>query len=263
MTLGLAVVAAIAGIGMILPRLAYRAPAVEHVASPAVGEGVSVSAEYGSVAGSQRPFLVEVLDANNRRWLLWFDGGSSKDSPTQASYKSSLPFSTPSIRGASRVKQIAASPKPSMPHQFTLVAPKASRPLANGSATNFSPLAAPDVRDELQPPLEAPIAGVLTAPRPVEQVTPIGGRVQSARLLKSVPPVYPPFAKSSHVQGDVTLDALIDAAGKVTQLKVISGPAILQRAAIDAVRQWKYEPARLDGQPVALHLSVTVKFHIE
>ncbi len=161
---GMAAAVVIGGLGMILQRLAYRVPSVERAASPVLGEGESVGAEYASAAGSQRPFLVEVLDANNRRWLLWFDDSSSKNVPTQAAYKSSLPFSTPSLRGPSSLKQTAASPKPSEPRKFTLVVPQASRPQANSSATNFPSLLAPVVRDELQPPLQAPIVDILSGP---------------------------------------------------------------------------------------------------
>jgi protein TonB len=60
--------------------------------------------------------------------------------------------------------------------------------------------------------------------------------------------------------GDVTLDALIDTDGNVMDVKTLSGPALLQQAARDAVRLWKYAPARLDGRPVPMHLTVTVKF---
>jgi len=56
------------------------------------------------------------------------------------------------------------------------------------------------------------------------------------------------------------VDALVDADGKVKSAKAISGPDLLRQAAIETVRQWKYEPARLDGQAVAMHLEVTVKF---
>jgi protein TonB len=59
------------------------------------------------------------------------------------------------------------------------------------------------------------------------------------------------------------LDALIDANGDITELKVISGPPILLQAAMDAVRQWKYDPARLNGLPVATHLGLTVRFRFE
>lgn len=91
---------------------------------------------------------------------------------------------------------------------------------------------------------------------------PTGGMVQQPRLNRATVPVYPQLAKSSRVSGDVIVDALIDTAGNVTTVKVISGPVLLRQAAMDTVRQWKYEPARLDGQAVAMHLSVTVKFRL-
>jgi TonB family protein len=266
LTLSLAAVVVIGGVRMILPWLARSVPGVERAANPAAGDGESVSTEYGPATGSQRPFLVEVLDANNRRWLLWFDNGNSKNAPTQATYKSSLPFSTASLGGASRPKQTATSPKPSTPHQFTLIGPKASPPRANNPATNLPSFEAPVVRDELQPPLEAPIISILSrpaTPSPVPGSASVGGQVQVARLLKSVPPVYPPIARTNHVGGDVALDALIDASGNVTDMKVISGPPMLRQAAMDAVQLWKYDPARLNGRPVAIHLGVTVKFRVD
>jgi protein TonB len=83
-----------------------------------------------------------------------------------------------------------------------------------------------------------------------------------ARLISSTPPAYPPLARSQGVEGDVTLDALIDETGRVTGIKTISGPGLLQQAAAAAVRQWKYEPATLDGNAVPMHLTITVKFRM-
>lgn len=264
LTVGLATAVVIGGVRMIQPRLAHGVPAVERLPNPAVRPGESVSAEFGSAAGTQRPFLVEVLDASNRRWLLWFDDSNSRNAPTQAAYKSSPPFSAPSPRSASRPKQPAASPKPAAPHKFTLIAPRAIRPQANHSAANLPSPVAPLVRDELQRRLAAPIVDTLSSPAiPSPGSTPVGGQVQVARLLKSVPPVYPPMARTNHVSGDVILDALIDANGNVTELKVVSGPPILRQAAADAVWHWKYDPARLNGRPVPIHLDVTVKFRFE
>ena len=60
--------------------------------------------------------------------------------------------------------------------------------------------------------------------------------------------------------GDVTLDALVDETGTVKDVKIISGPLLLRKAAKEALGRWKYEPARLDGKPTAVHLTVTVKF---
>ena len=92
---------------------------------------------------------------------------------------------------------------------------------------------------------------------------PIGGDVKQAKLISSVPPVYPALAKNQHVSGNVTVDALIDANGRVTTMKVVSGPTLLQQAAMDALKQWKYQPASLDGKPVAMHLTVTIQFRLQ
>jgi TonB family protein len=92
---------------------------------------------------------------------------------------------------------------------------------------------------------------------------PVGGDVRPAHLLSSTPPVYPALAKIQHVQGAVMVDAVVDASGRITSTKVISGPILLHQAAMDALRQWKYQPATLDGQPVPMHLTVTVQFRLQ
>jgi protein TonB len=71
------------------------------------------------------------------------------------------------------------------------------------------------------------------------------------------------MAKSQHVSGNVLVDALIDANGRVTTMKVVSGPALLHQAAMDALKQWKYQPATLDGKPTAMHLTVTIQFRLQ
>jgi len=91
----------------------------------------------------------------------------------------------------------------------------------------------------------------------------IGGDVKQAKLISSVPPVYPSLAKTQHVSGNVQIDALIDATGRVTTMKVVSGPTLLQQAAMDALKQWKYQPATLDGKPVPMHLTVTLQFRLQ
>lgn len=75
--------------------------------------------------------------------------------------------------------------------------------------------------------------------------------------------MYPALAKTQHISGDISIDALIDPNGKVTTMKVLSGPTLLRQAAMDAVRQWKYQPAALDGKAVSMHLTVTVQFRMQ
>jgi protein TonB len=61
----------------------------------------------------------------------------------------------------------------------------------------------------------------------------------------------------------VQIDALVDTSGNVAEAKIISGPTILHHAALDAVKQWKYSPAQLNGQPTSMHLTVTVQFRTQ
>lgn len=110
----------------------------------------------------------------------------------------------------------------------------------------------------------APLAS-LSSTRPNEPAAPvsIGGDVKPAKLIKSVPPVYPSMARSQRVSGDVQIDALIDANGNVGAMKVLSGPALLREAALESLKQWKYEPAELDGKATPMHLTVTLRFRAQ
>ncbi len=92
---------------------------------------------------------------------------------------------------------------------------------------------------------------------------PVGGDVKAARLISSAPPIYPAIARTQRLGGNVLIDALVDATGKITSMKIVSGPPLLQQAAMDSLRQWKYEPAQLDGKPVATHLTVTIQFKLQ
>jgi TonB family protein len=92
---------------------------------------------------------------------------------------------------------------------------------------------------------------------------PIGGQLQQPQLISSPAPVYPSSARAQRVQGIVVLDVLVDETGKVAQTSVISGPAPLQAAAQNAVRNWKYTPAQLNGTPIAVHEKVSVRFSLQ
>jgi len=110
---------------------------------------------------------------------------------------------------------------------------------------------------------EGLVAGSAKQPAAPPAPVPVGGDVKSAHLISSTPPSYPAIAKSQHVQGDVRIDALVDANGRVSSMKIVSGPVLLHQAAMDSLRQWKYQPATLDGNPVQMHLTVTVQFRLQ
>jgi TonB family protein len=88
----------------------------------------------------------------------------------------------------------------------------------------------------------------------------VGGNVQAANLVKRALPVYPPLAKQARIQGTVVLNVTIGKDGKVQDITVESGHALLIQAALDAVKQWTYKPYLLNGEPVELSTQVEVNF---
>jgi periplasmic protein TonB len=82
----------------------------------------------------------------------------------------------------------------------------------------------------------------------------------ASKLIYKVVPVYPPLALKTGVSGTVTLMAFIDEAGNVADLKVLSGHMLLKEAAMQAVKQWKYSPTVLNGEPVPVQATVNVIF---
>jgi protein TonB len=94
------------------------------------------------------------------------------------------------------------------------------------------------------------------APTRVKQ----GGNVTAASILNQTRPLYPPLARQARIQGNVVLHAIIDKDGKVAQLEVISGHPLLVQSALDAVKQWRYKPTLLNGDPVEVDTTITVTF---
>ena len=90
----------------------------------------------------------------------------------------------------------------------------------------------------------------------------VGGLIKPPMRVKDVAPVYPVIAQSARVQGDVIISAVIGPDGKVQNARVLRSVPLLDQAAIDAVRSWEYTPTLLNGQPVAVVMTVTVSFRI-
>jgi protein TonB len=161
------------------------------------------------------------------------------------------------------------SAAPSQIPNLKLGAPKvpARRPVNSSDATTLS---AAEITSA-SPAASSAIGGIMAArtssnvpapPPPVVPSTPVKSVVISPKLLASTPPIYPPMAKQSNIQGDVVVVVNIDATGQVGEMAVTSGPEILRRAAVDAVRKWKYQPATSNGKPVSSQMSVKVEFRI-
>src|SRR5881394_1929379 len=183
---------------------------------------------------------------------------------------------------ASAASSIAARPGPMVssapqqaadPHSTTRASAAASQPSAAShdrapsapaGAAGHAPLAAPA-------PGKAAAAAVQAAAkrgvrRPSSEAPPDSAAPSSEeapivppKLIKSVRAIAPPDALRDFVTGNVTLDAVVDPSGQVKSMKVLSGPASFHTAAMDALKQYRYEPATQRGKPVADHITVTIK----
>jgi protein TonB len=116
--------------------------------------------------------------------------------------------------------------------------------------SNSPPVPAP------QPPPPPPPPAPPTAPQRIRQ----GGIVQAAKLIYQPQPIYPVLARQTGIQGAVVLRAVIGDDGNVSELQVISGHPLLVQAALNAVKQWRYQPTMLNGEPVEVETTITVSF---
>jgi periplasmic protein TonB len=98
--------------------------------------------------------------------------------------------------------------------------------------------------------------------KPKLQTVSVSQGVSQGLLYKKVAPSYPQNALRMHIEGTVELLATISKDGNITQIKVVSGDAQLVKAASDAVKQWKYKPYLLNGEPVEIQTQVTVNFKL-
>ena len=93
-----------------------------------------------------------------------------------------------------------------------------------------------------------------------KQPLPVGGVIRAPQKIKDVAPRYPALAQSAGVEGMVILQAVIGEEGSVLDVRVLKGKPLLDQAAADAVRQWRFTPTLLNGQPVPVVMTVTEAF---
>ena len=103
------------------------------------------------------------------------------------------------------------------------------------------------------------LSSLTSAQEPIPQRV-VGAQRMADLIMRKVEPVYPPLARAARIQGTVTLRVVINKSGDVENVQLISGHPMLAPAAIDAVRQWKYQPYLLNGEPVEVETRVTVNF---
>jgi protein TonB len=102
----------------------------------------------------------------------------------------------------------------------------------------------------------------LPPPPPVTEPVRVGKGVSAPRKLVDVTPVYPAIARNAGIQGVVVLEAVIDERGHVGRVRVLRSVPLLDAAAIDAVKQWRYTSTLLNGVPVPVLMTITVQFFL-
>jgi protein TonB len=107
------------------------------------------------------------------------------------------------------------------------------------------------------------VAAPPAPPPPMPKFVRIGGAIREPKKLVHVAPIYPEIARVSRIEGKVTMEAILDATGRVESVRVLSSAPLLEDAAVRAVRQWRYTPTELNGVPVPVLMTITVVFSLQ
>lgn len=102
----------------------------------------------------------------------------------------------------------------------------------------------------------------VTPPHPSNGPIRVSSGVSAGKLIAPIHPVYPEIAKASRVEGTVVVEAIISRSGTIESLHVVSGPPMLQQAAIDAIRGARYQPFQLNGSPTEVQTTISVSFRM-
>ena len=202
---------------------------------------------------------------------------TSTPGPTSSATQTSAPKTTTAVPpnkpsagvGDSPVTRIAAiiaanaEPEPKQPDSAPLHVKSTSRTKTHAQAEESAPplpssLAVASANDSNLSGLMSSASTSVT--KPSLATIRISQGVSQGLLIKRVQPKYPSAALAVRAQGAVQIEATINKEGNVTNLKVLSGDPVLARAALEAVRQWRYKPYYLDGDPVEIQTQITVNF---
>ena len=159
-----------------------------------------------------------------------------------------------------------------------LIKPPAPAPPREAPIRRHRRVPVPDPTPHLPEPIELPVElaapivvpdppliGIPEAPPPIPEPSPlrVGGDVAAPVKLFAPPPRYPEIARRAREQGLVVVEAVIDETGAVTRARILTGLRFgLDEAALEAIERWRFEPATLNGKPVAVLYNLTVNFRL-
>jgi protein TonB len=188
-------------------------------------------------------------------------------STASSAMHTSTPPPTTSIKpGTKPSAGVTESPEPEPEVTQRLIVKNDTRHVAPQSPQDAEPVQAPsaiglDTTADTKALANISSAGVKTD-KPAAQLLRVSQGVMEGLVLKRVQPRYPSQALQMRIQGSVQLQATISKTGDIQNLKVVSGDGVLGRAAMEAVRQWKYKPYYLNGDPVQIETQILVNFKL-
>ncbi|HTC92929.1 MAG TPA: TonB family protein [Terriglobales bacterium] len=136
--------------------------------------------------------------------------------------------------------------------------PMVAEPVVSTPRVESKPAPAVTAMNTAAPSISSPALSTPNAPTRIH----ISATSLDDYIAHKVPPVYPPIAKMARVEGVVVLDVVLNKNGELAEVKVVSGPAMLARGALDAVRQWHFKPYIVDGSPIEIESQVTMSFRL-
>lgn len=190
------------------------------------------------------------------------DGSIAKAGSGRESSAVGKPSAGTAVRLAAKVERIPLPVKPGTATSGSEpLAVQREQPAATGTGTTEAAIEPPPIAAESS---QADVLrGLLSVPaQEPGHAFPMSQGVSNGYLVHRVSPVYPPQARQLRMQGAVRLDAVISEQGTIESLKVVEGPPVLARAAIDAIKQWRYKPYELNGKPVKIATTITVQFKL-
>ncbi len=186
---------------------------------------------------------------------------STTQTVTPKTAAATLPGKPPAEAANPPVIRIAATPEPAVKRPDSPPLQVKSNAGANHGEESApqlpGPLAVASANDSN---LNGLMSAAPSLPKPALATLRISQGVSQGLLIKRVQPKYPPAALAAHAQGAVQIEASINKEGSVVNLKVLSGDPVLAHAALEAVRQWRYKPYYLDGEPVEIETQITINF---
>ena len=238
------------------------APTTETASQPAA---LSQSAQLNTAPTAKSPATANAPVTSPDISLGPEEAGPAVDEDSQVATKNSVSAGKPAKTAGTASHAAAKSAPAAEPEAEPIMVKNGSQPpVKKPAATDTA--AAPSMAGIAAPSSSGSISNLIGAqpnsPKPILEAMTISQGVSQGLLIKKVSPAYPSNAMRMRIEGSVQLLATISRAGNITAVKIVSGEPMLTRAAADAVKQWKYKPYLLNGEPVEIQTQITVNFKL-